>query len=114
VVAYIVENTEFYPNYEAFLNAEKDLGDDGVITAIVEGSPLKKLLPELMGYERFSRDFYRNPKEFENLLRVIEKKEDELYHIVVGSPAEIMWCPDNINGIVIGPKIFEKYLIPFL
>jgi len=113
VVTYIIENTEFHPDYETFLSVEKDLGDDGVVPAIVERSPLQKLLLELMGYERFSIDLYRHTKELEELLRVVEKKEDEMYRIVAESPAEIVWCPDNINGMTIGPKLFEKYCIPF-
>lgn len=113
VVKYIIENTEFHPDYEAFRASQGDLGDDGIVAAFVERSPLQKALIELMGYERFSIDLYRHPKEFEDLLRTIEKKEDELYRIVADSPAEIVWCPDNINGIVTSPRLFEKYCIPF-
>jgi len=113
VITYIIENTEFYPDYEAFLSVERNLGEDGVVPAIVERSPLQKLTLEIMGYRRFSIDLYRHPKELEDLLRVIEKKEDEIYRIAAESPAEIIWCPDNIDGATIGPKLFEKYCIPF-
>lgn len=113
VVTYIIENTEFHPDYNAFKAAERNLGDDGIVAAFVERSPLQKALIELMGYERFSIDLYRHTKELEELLRTIEKKEDELYRIVAESPAEIVWCPDNVNGVVTSPNIFEKYCVPF-
>jgi len=113
VVKFIIEDTVYHPNYDAFLDAERELGTDGIACAAGKRSPIQQLLLELMGYKRFSIDLYRNRLEFEKLLKVMEEKTFELYRIIADSPAEVVWIPDNINGIVTSPKIFEKYCVPF-
>jgi len=113
VAAFMVEDAVYRPDYDPFLDEERELGDDGIVCAPGKRSPLQQLLLELMGYRRFSIDLYRNRSEFEKLLRVMEDKTLEYYRIVADSPAEIVWVPDNINGTVTSPKIFEKYCIPF-
>ena len=52
-------------------------------------------------------------EEIEELYRVMSKKERELYCIAADSPAEVIWAPDNINGLITNPKLLEKYVAPF-
>ena len=113
VVKAMIEDTVYRPDYDPFLETEKEMGDDGVVQAPAPRSPIQKLLLELMGYRRFSIDLHRNRSEFDELLGVMEKKTLERYRIVADSPAEIVWVPDNVNGIVTSPKIFEEYCVPF-
>lgn len=113
VARFIVEDTVYRPDYAALLEAQRMLGGDGVVVAWVGRSPLQRMLIELLGYTRWAIDQYRHPKEFNELLQAIEREERELYQIAADSPAEIMWCGDNINGVVTSPKLFEKYCVPF-
>jgi len=113
VIKFMVEDTVYRPDYDPFLDAERELGDDGIVCTSGRRSPVQQLLLEFMGYRRFSIDLYRNRSEFEKLLNVMEEKTLELYRILADSPSEIVWVADNINGIVTSPRIFEKYCIPF-
>ena len=113
IVKFIVENTVYRENYDSFLEAEQDLGDDGVTLAITDRSPWQKMLYELVGPKRLYLDFYDNHYLVEELLSSIKKKLEEAYRIVANSPAEIVWQPDNITGDLTEPKIFEKHCLPF-
>lgn len=113
IVKYIVENTMFCENYDSFLEREGDLGDDGVVVARIDRSPLQKMLIELAGPERLFLDLNDNRHLVEDLLCSIEKKLDEAFTIAVGSSAEVIWQPDNITGDMTQPKLFSKYCLPF-
>lgn len=113
IVKFIIENTVYHENYDSFLEAQGNMGDDGVVMAFVGRSPWQKTLIELAGAERLCIDFHDNQALIEDLLSSIEKKLDEAYRIVDDSPAEIVWVPDNVTGDLTEPKIFEKYCLPF-
>jgi hypothetical protein len=40
-------------------------------------------------------------------------KDREVWNIVADSPAQFIWCPDNITGEMTGPPLFDKYCIPY-
>jgi len=42
----------------------------------------------------------------------MKQRNEEIWRIVADSPAELVWCPDNISGDVIGPPWFAKYCAP--
>jgi len=109
----MVEDTVYIPDYEPFQEVERELGDDGITFVWAGRSPLQKMQLELMGYKTFAIALYRYPKEFEKLLRALEKKADERYQIIAESPAEIVNGTDNISSEIVSPKLFEKYITPF-
>ncbi|MEM2761250.1 MAG: uroporphyrinogen decarboxylase family protein [Candidatus Bathyarchaeia archaeon] len=113
VVEFIAEDTRYVPDYKPFLDAERNLGDDGIVFVWAGRSPIQELQIELMGYEMFAVALYRYPKEFERLLRALEKRADERYKIIAESPAEVVNGMDNINSVIVSPKLYEKYVMPF-
>lgn len=113
IVKFIIENTVYHENYNSFLEAQENLGDDGVVYALADRSPWQKMLLELAGPERLFIDFHDNRTLVEDLLSSIQRKLDEAYRIVADSPAEVIWVPDNITGDLTEPKIFEKYCLSF-
>ncbi len=113
VVRFILEDCIYHENYDAVKKAQTNLGEDGIILAAVPRSPLQRLIVEWAGVERFSMDYYDHRDIVEKLLSVTEEKLDHVYKIAVNSPAEIIWAPDNVTGDVVGPSLYEKYLLPF-
>ena len=109
---YLIENTEYEPFYDDVAEFQMILGDYGVIPAFVPKSPLQSLIM-LMGPRRLSLDYYMHQKEFDDLFKVIYKKEIECYKIAAESPAEVVWGPDNVTSLITSPKLFEKYCLPF-
>jgi len=113
VVKFMIEDTEYHPNYKRFLNAEHWMDDDGLVSAGCERSPFHRILIEFTGFKNGIILLHRFPKEFEELRRVIEKKQDEIYGILADSPADIVLSWDNIDGVMISPRLFEKYYLQF-
>ena len=113
VVKFMVENTVLREQYSTFLEAQENMGDDGVVLAVVDRSPWQKTLIELTGTERLYFDLHDNPSPVEDLLSSMEERQDEAYRIIADSPAEVIWMVDNLTGDLTPPKVFEKYCLPF-
>lgn len=113
IVGYMIDDTEYFPDYEEFSKAEEILGDDGIVIPMTPKSPLQSMLLDLMGYERFSIDYQNHRHEIDALYTLFTKKQLEMYKVIADSPAEVILLDDNINGIVTNPKLFERYCMPF-
>jgi len=111
VLKFIIEDTIYRPNYEAATWVERHIGDDGYVKAGCR-SPFQSLLLDYMGYKTLAMAVYRHRKEFESLLKVMEKKYFEVIQILADSPVKVIEIDSNINGRVTSPTFFEKYLLP--
>ncbi|MHA1301032.1 MAG: uroporphyrinogen decarboxylase family protein [Candidatus Helarchaeota archaeon] len=109
---FIIEDTEYIPDYEQLKGVQMMVGNHGVVPAFLPKSPIQSMI-QIMGYRRFSLDYYTERKKFEELYRMIYKKEIEVYKIAAEAPTELVWAVDNVNGQITTPKIFEQYNIPF-
>jgi len=111
-LAYIWEHTSFRPDYERLERAMLEMGQDGIVGTSIDRTPFQKLLVEFAGVERMSIDLHERPQEIEQLLDIWAQRQTELCHIAAGSPAELVWVPDNITGEVIGADRFARHCLP--
>jgi len=112
VIKFLIEDSEYTANYNDIKEFEMILGNYGIVSAFVPKSPLQSMIM-LMGTRQLALDYYMNQKEFDELYKVIYKKELEVYKIAAESPAEVIWGPDNVTSLITSPKLFEKYSLPF-
>ncbi|MDH7500766.1 MAG: hypothetical protein QHH30_10355, partial [candidate division NC10 bacterium] len=114
VVQYLVEHTEYLPDYFPIEQAMDWLGDEGVVLDNLPHSPLQMMLIYWVGSEggRFFFHLADYPDLVEDLLRATSRSREPLYEIAAKSPAPISLCGDNIDGALIGPRLFEKYCMP--
>jgi hypothetical protein len=52
------------------------------------------------------------PELAEDLAQAVSKSREPLYEIAAKSPAPIAFCGDNVDGVLINPKLFQKYFMP--
>ncbi|MFH0872904.1 MAG: hypothetical protein V1878_10520 [bacterium] len=114
VVQYIVENTEYLVDYFPIEQAMDWIGDEGVVLDNLPHSPLQMMLIYWVGSEggRFFFHLADYPDLVEDLLRAVSKSREPMHDIAAKSPAPISMCGDNIDGALIGPRLFEKYFMP--
>jgi hypothetical protein len=113
IVKYLVENSVLRENYGKFLESRDNLGDDGVLLAVIDRSPFQKMLIEICGTERLMFDLIDIPEIVEDLMQTIQRKQEEAFQIIANSPAEVIWMVDNLTGDITEPRLFKKYCIPF-
>ena len=112
VIKSLIEDSEYTPHYDEIKEIQMIIGNYGIVPTFLPKSPFQSMIM-LMGTKRLSIDYYTHRKEFDELYKLIYKKELEIYKIAAESPAEVIWGPDNVTGLVSSPPLFEKYNIPF-
>lgn len=114
VVKYVVEHTEYLADYFPIEQAVDWLGEEGVVLAGLPHSPMQMLMIHWVGSEG-GRIFYHladYPELVEDLARAVSKSREPLYEIAAKSPASVVLCGDNIDGVLVNPKLFQKYFMP--
>ena len=114
IVKYVVEHTEYLADYFPIEQAMDWLGEEGVVLDGLPHSPMQMLMIHWVGSEG-GRIFYHladSPELVEDLSRAISLSREPLYEIAAKSPAPIALCGDNIDGVLVNPKLFEKYFMP--
>jgi hypothetical protein len=113
VLEFIINDTVYRPNYGAFQETDRTVGETGFVMTSLERTPIQKLWIEFTGIERLSIDLHENRDTVESVLNAFLTKQREMWAIIADSPAEYVWCPDNITGAVVGPPLFERYIVPY-
>lgn len=113
VAHFMIRDTVYVPDYEPFIEAEQNLGGDGLAYVRIEPSPFQKLMKDLMGARNLATGFYRDRKDVERLIHAVATKQEELYRLVADSPTEVVQIPDNINSVFTSPAFFEQFCLPY-
>lgn len=112
VIKFIIEDKVYEPDYADAPKKEAELGGDGVIFTGTSYSPLMQIIVDYMGFQRFAVEIYRHQDEVEELMEAIDSKFEELCRIVAGSPVKLVHVCGNIDGALVNPKLFKKYILP--
>ncbi len=122
VLKYMIENTEYIADYFPLEQAKAWLGDDGIIVDSLHGylwdftphSPMQTLMIDWIGSEggRCFVDMAKYLDLVEELYSAFSKTYEAMYEIAAKSPADIVWYPDNIDDVLVNPRLFEKYFMP--
>jgi len=111
---YIVEHTEYTADYFPIEQGKDWVGDEGIVINNLPHQPMQMLMIDWIGSEggRFFIHYAKYPDLVEGLYQAIAKSREPLYEIAAKSPADIVFCGDNIDGVLVNPKLFEKYFMP--
>ena len=114
IVKYIVEHTEYVADYFPLEQAIDWLGEDGILVDSLPHSPLQMLLIYWLGSEggRCFLDLADYPELVEDLLQAVSRSRESMYEIAAKSPAPMSFCGDNVDGGLMGARLFEKYCMP--
>ena len=122
VFKYMVENTEYVPDYFPIEQAKEWLGDDGIVVDTLFGilwdflphSPMQALMVDWIGTEG-GRCYIHQAKYrdlVDDVYQAFSKSYEAMYEIAGKSPADVVWYGDNIDGVLVSPPLFEKYFMP--
>ncbi len=114
VLKYMYENLEIKPDYFPLEQAKHWLGDDGVVLHQVVHVGLQLLMIDWVGSEggRFFVHHARYPDLIEETYQAISKAYEPLWQIGAESPADIFWICDNVDAVLVNPRLFRKYFLP--
>jgi hypothetical protein len=112
IIQYLIENTIFRRNENAFRNRKSEIGDDGVVLGRIDRTPYQKMLIELAGPERFLIDLYTIPELVIRTMDAMNIRNEEAFQMALDAEVEIIWQAENITADLTPPKAFQKYCLP--
>jgi len=111
IYKYLLENIQPKSNFNNFQKEVDYIGDDGLATASGPSTPLMRLLQKDMGVENFYYYLNDYPKEMEEILDMMHKRNKKIYHIIIKSPVEVIIDYENSSTNLFSPQIFERYCL---
>lgn len=114
VVEYLLEHTEYLPDYQIIQDVMTEVGDDGIIIGGAGWSPIHALMNDYIGYNECFFHMVDYPEEFARLLQVLKERTWEIKQIAARSPAEILMIDCNWSDTITSPPLFHKYFVPIL
>jgi hypothetical protein len=114
VVKYLVEHTEYQPHYFPVEQAKDWLGEEGLVCDFHAHSPMQMLMIDWVGSEhgRFFIHYAKYRDVVEDLYQAISRSREPMYEIAAKSPVDVVLGGDNVDGVLVNPRLFEKYFMP--
>jgi hypothetical protein len=114
---YALEHLSFEPpepDFENFLNAETQIGDDGIATTSFLNTPLMHLIETCWGLENTHFMLYDYPSEVEGILDKLYRAQKRVVERIAESPAKVVIEYENTSSTLLSPRIFRQYCLPYL
>lgn len=111
---YLVEDSAWLPDYGTFEELEREIGDRGLAFPYLPASPVQELVQRWIGVEGFAFHLEDHRTHVERLMRVMQRKNEELYRIAADSPSPFVVACENTSTRMISPATFERYSVPHL
>ena len=116
-LAYIFENAEVIPNYEAYSEyRENYIGQRGIAVALsaMWASAGHYLIKELMGFQDFYLERYDDAEAMDVLIARLNPFCNRLFEAALNSPAEVILSGANFDTTFTSPPIVEELVVPEL
>ena len=110
---FIVRDQVCKIDYGAIVQAQQEIGEDGVVIGRVGKVPFQRLWTEYTGLERLCLDLHDDRRLVEGVMQAMIEKDQELWRLMADSPAEMIQCADSITANVVGPRLFDEYFLPY-
>jgi len=112
VMTYIVRNREFSANYDAFVERENEIAPNAILLAAIGRTPLQTILVDYAGIENLSMHLFDFEEEVHNLYDALLDNFYRKIEITAEGPGKFVSNLENFTADTLGPKRYEKYLLP--
>ena len=114
IIEYLVENEEYRPTYEEYLQYEADVGDDGYPLVNCGDCPFHFWLRTLVGYNRAYLHLSDFPGKVERLLDLLTQRDREkVWPLMAESPARMLLHGAHFSSSMTPPPMYERYILPY-
>ncbi len=113
ILEFIIENLSYQPQYREFVLVDAALGGDGITYTSIGYTPFMELMINYMGFRTLALELRRNLGKVERLLEILDEKKQEACKLAANSPAKIVLLGDNIDEVLVNPRLFRRYCLPY-
>ena len=116
IVGYIFKNIKVIPDYENYLEFQRQVGDKGFAAArgLAAASPMQQIMRDFLDATQFYLEMYDHPQEMRQLGEDLEPYYDQLFQVLANSPAEVVFHGSNFDEMITYPPFFRNDIMPYL
>jgi hypothetical protein len=112
VVQYMVEHTEVVATHQAYLDYEREIGEDGVPMVGLGDCPMGTVLREYLGWNHAYYELQDNRPAVEQLWGAVRELMREKLRLAASSPARLFLLGVHFDSEMTPPPLFEQYFLP--
>jgi hypothetical protein len=112
VMQYVVENTEIFPQHEAFAQAEQEHGEHCIVHVGLGRSPIQTILVDYAGMENLAWHLAELAEEVEALCEALLRDLRTAAEITAEGPGRYVSVAENFTADAMGPERFCRYHLP--
>ena len=113
VMIYVAEGTQATVDFSDAFKALEETGDDGIVLHMIFCVPLIQFAKSDAGYTNAFYLMADYPEEVDRLIKAYHKNFVEGYRLLSATPADALAFGDNMDELMISPKLFERYAVEF-
>ncbi len=114
-VMYMVENTEYFPAYEQFIDYDESVGDDGLPMIPIGDVPFHHYLEVFTGYEKGYLDLFDYPDKVERLLETMwQVNKEKMWPLAAKSPGTLFLHGAHFSSETTPANYFKTYMLPYM
>jgi hypothetical protein len=112
IYEYIIEHSEFVPNFEEFYKKAEELGGTGFLVPTLNRVPFQSVLIDAMGEIACFLGLHYTPELINRLIAVIDQQTMEMLNNLSGFDYPYIEFVDNLDGVMTNPNLFQKFVLP--
>lgn len=115
-LGYIFKNIKIHPDFENYREYQKKAGDKGFAAAFanLSASPRHHIMKEFLDATQFYLEMYDHPKEMRQLSEDMDPYFDQIFRVLVDSPAEVIFSGANYDEMITYPPFFKEHILPYI
>jgi len=110
---FIIERAEFIPRFENIYADSEMLAENGFVVPSLHRIPFQQALLEYLGEIPLFTALYESPQRLKRLIEVLDQHLVEILHRLSDLSALYVEFPDNLDGFMTNPNLFQEYCLPY-
>lgn len=111
IFKYVLDNADIEPDYSEFVELDKYVGENGIVTLTAPVTPIQRMLQFEMGLEEVTYALMDYQDEMEELFDSIHEFNKKVFEVYAKSPAKVIIAYEDTSTTVLSPSWFEKYCL---
>ncbi|MCL5986821.1 MAG: hypothetical protein M1371_09730 [Actinobacteria bacterium] len=108
VLKFMYKDIQYVPNYTEVEKVFKNVGNDGIVSIGVPGTPVVELIEEYIGLENFHYLLHDYTIEIKELMELMLEKNLEAVEIAAKSPSDFLIIWEDTGTSLYSKKIFVE------
>jgi len=113
VLEYIVERSEYVPKHALVHEVQAQMGDIGFVVPLLSRVPFQQIVLDFVGEINLFYMLADSPQLVDRMMALLDAQLTEDMRRLADLSWPYVQCPDNVDGTITNPRLFQKYNLPY-